>query len=262
MNTAPIGILDSGFGGLSIYRSIVELLPLESTVYVGDHAYIPYGQKSKKEIRGRTRKLIGFLLSKKAKLIVVACNTATIAGIEKYRVWFPDIPVIGVVPVVKTAAEQSKRHAFAVLSTSFTAGSVYQKKLIKKFAPDAKVYNLGCPNLLSFVERGVVGGSAIDTELRGLLTHAVIRSIDAVVLGCTHYPFLHDAIRAIVGKKVDILDSGGAVSRHVARILDHNRIAAVGRPTHAFFSTVRSAKHSAVASALLHKRIEVQYARV
>lgn len=263
MQSEPIGIFDSGFGGLSIYRSIQALLPRESTVYVGDHAFVPYGAKTSAQIRKRAKSLIQFLLSKKVKLIVVACNTATIAGIDTYRLWFPDIPIVGVVPVVKTAAETSKMNTFAVLSTAFTAKSPYQKKLIQKFAPKSRVYNLGCPNLLSFVEEGVLSGTAIDKELRSLLTPKVVSSIDTVVLGCTHYPFLVSTIRAIVGEKIQILDSGGAVSRQVERILKHNGIAASGsRALHEFYSTGRSKKLSRVASRLSGRRVTIQYANV
>src|SRR3989344_838057 len=117
MSTKPIGILDSGFGGLSIYQSIRELLPHESTIYVGDHAHIPYSTKTPSLIKRRVGKIIHFLLRKGAKLIVIACNPATVAGIDEYRKEFPGVPIVGVVPVVKTAAEVSGKKSFAVLST-------------------------------------------------------------------------------------------------------------------------------------------------
>ena len=131
MNNAPIGIFDSGSGGLSIYQSVAALLPRESVVYLGDHAYLPYGDKSTDFIKKRGVQCIDFLVSQKAKLIVVACNTATVAGIEYFRTVFPDIPIVGVVPVVKTAAAVSETKYFVVLSTPFTAGSTYQKELIR-----------------------------------------------------------------------------------------------------------------------------------
>ena len=263
MKHAPIGILDSGFGGLSIYRSVKQLLPHESYVYIGDHAYLPYGGKTDEQIRRRVSKLIMFLRTKHIKLLVVACNTATIAGIETYRAWFPDMPIIGVVPVVKTAAEISKRHAFAVLSTSFTAGSAYQKQLIHKFAPTSRVFNLGCPNLVSYVEQGILRGPAIDTELRHLLTPQILRTVDVVVLGCTHYPFLEEAIRAIVGAKVQVLDSGGAVARHVQRVLLHNGISsAEAHGSDVFYSTAKRAGLSMVASTLMHQTLTVHYADI
>lgn len=263
MDTSPIGFLDSGFGGLSIWQSVTALLPNESTVYVGDHAFLPYGLKTKRQIQQRAVRLIKFLLDHHAKLIIVACNTATIAGIDVYRRRFPHVPIIGVVPVVKTASEQTKVRSFAVLSTSFTAGSAYQKKLIHTFAPSSNVHNLGCPNLLSFVEQGVLTGRHIDGELRRILTPAILKNIDVVVLGCTHYAFLRRAIRAIVGSKIRVLDSGGAVARHAARILAHNRIAGkVKRPTHEFYSTAGGNTVSRVAGVLLKKNVNVQYADI
>lgn len=262
MNDAPIGILDSGFGGLSVYKSIIKLLPNESTIYIGDHAYLPYGEKTKKQIRERTKKLITFLLSKGSKIIVVACNTSTIAGIDQYRRWFPDTPIIGVVPVVKTAAEVSKMKSFAVLSTAFTAKSTYQRQLIKKFALGSRVYNLGCTNLVSFVEHGIVHGKKIDGELKTLL-NPILKNIDVVVLGCTHYPFLHDAIRDIVGSSIRILDSGGAVARHVMRIMNNNGITTNStKGNHFFYTTKKSTGASKVASILLGRNTKVLYAHI
>lgn len=261
--SSPIGILDSGFGGLSIYQSITALLPHESTVYVGDHAYLPYSKKSQPIIRRRVKKIIQFLIAKRVKLIVIACNTATVAGIDVYRSWFPDIPIIGVVPVVKTAAEVSKTKKIAVLSTFFTASSVYQRKLIRQFAGGCRVYNFGCPNLVSFVEAAKLQGPILEKELREILAPVMSRNVDVIALGCTHYPFLKDQIRAIVGEDIAILDSGGAVARHVGRILKQNRLSAPGmRGSHAFYSTRKWSGVSGVASTLLRKNVHVRYAAI
>lgn len=259
---APIGIFDSGFGGLSIYRSIYSLLPFESTIYVGDHAFLPYGTKSKAAIRSRAKKILSFLLKKGAKGIVVACNTATIAGIDHYRTWFPSIPIIGVVPVIKTAAAITKKQSVAVLATPFTAKSVYQRKLIATYAPGARVYSIGCPHLLTYVERGELSGTRVEKELRSILTPTLRRKIDVVALGCTHYPFLETSIRAIVGDAIKILDSGGAVARQLQRILYHNGIAATkNRATHLFYST-DELDRSKIASTLLGEPVQVTYAHI
>lgn len=258
-----IGIVDSGFGGLSVYQSITALLPHESTVYIGDHAYLPYGTKTPVTIRRRIKKLIHFLLAKRSKLIVIACNTATVAGIDVYRRWFPAIPIVGVVPVVKTAAEVSKTKKIIVLSTLFTAKSAYQKKLIRKFAGGCRVYNLGCPNLVSLVEEGTLHGEAVKKELQEILIPVVKNGADVIALGCTHYSFLKDQIRAIVGEDIDILDSGGAVARHVERILEHNHILATGgRGRHTFYSTRKWSGASRIASTLLGKTVRVRYAAI
>jgi glutamate racemase len=256
-----IGILDSGFGGLSIYQSITALLHNESTVYIGDHAYVPYSTKTRHVILTRVKKLIQFLLSKQAKLVVIACNTATVAGIDAYRRWFPDIPIIGVVPVIKTAALVSKTKKIIVLSTEFTARSAYQRKLIRKFADGSRVFNIGCPTLVSRVEKGTLSGIAVTKELRTILTPAVKKGADVIALGCTHFPFLKDQIRAIVGQDIAILDSGGAVARHVGRVLEQNNILAPGSGgTHVFYSTRKRDGASITASTLLKKNIQVRYA--
>lgn len=258
-----IGILDSGFGGLSVYQSITALLPNESTVYIGDHAYVPYGTKTRVAIRRRVKKLIRFLLEKQAELIVIACNTATVAGIDQYRRWFPGVPIIGVVPVVKTAAEVSKTKKIIILSTSFTARSIYQKQLIRKFAVGCRVYNLGCPNLVSFVEKAKLRGSLIEKELRTVLNPAVRSGADVIALGCTHYPFLRDQIRGIVGQDIALLDSGGAVARHVSRILEQNHIrSSAPHCTHTFYSTRKWIAASGIASTLLQKKVYIRYAKI
>lgn len=263
MNIAPIGILDSGFGGLSIYRSVTGLLPYESTIYIGDHAHLPYSEKTTEYIHGRVIKIIQYLLLKKVKLIVIACNTATVAGIEIYRKTFTGLPIIGVVPVVKTAAEVSKKRAFAVLSTNFTAKSEYQKNLIRTFAADCKVYNLGGHSLVDFVERGEISGKVIERELRNILTPTILRDIDVIALGCTHYPFLRESIRSIVGSGIQILDSGGAVARQVEKILKHNQILSEKHsPTHKFYSTSKDVSLSGIASKLLRSPTDVHYAYV
>ena len=169
-------------------------------------------------------KLIKYLLRKRIKLLVVACNTATVAGIDYFRSQFPKLPIVGVVPVVKTAAEVSKLHRFAILSTTFTAGSAYQKALIDKFAKDMKVYNLGTDELVPLIEAGNIESTKTNEALQKLLPDSLISQIDVLALGCTHFPLIRAEIQKIVGKKIRILDSGGAVCRQVARVLAHNGI--------------------------------------
>lgn len=228
MNNSPIGILDSGIGGLSVWQEIHKKIPHESIMYLADHAYNPYGERTIQEIQRRVKLLIRFLLKKNVKLIVVACNTATVAGIDTYRTWFPEIPIIGVVPVVKTAASISKTHHVAVLSTEFTAGSLYQKQLIETFAGGCKVENIGVPDLASFIEKGEVD-TRVNRLLRRLLQTKKMNGVDVIALGCTHYPFIRHKIEEIVGKGVSIIDSGGAVVRHVLRVLTAAGLRSNGR---------------------------------
>lgn len=259
---APIGILDSGLGGLTIWREIRQQLPKESTIYIGDHAYLPYGGRSVRVIRQRVKYLITFLLKKGAKLIVVACNTATVAGIDTFRSWFPSVPIIGVVPVVKTAASLTKTKHVAVLSTPNTAASSYQERLIKSFADGCTVENIGVPDLVSLIEAGEADGRET-AILHRFLDPLKKRNIDVIALGCTHYPFIKDAIRNIVGDEVAIIDSGGAVARHTARILDANRLRALGAKPYTVFYTTGDAKNvTRIASKLTGEHIKFIYGRV
>ncbi|MBI3342876.1 glutamate racemase [Candidatus Gottesmanbacteria bacterium] len=253
---APIGILDSGLGGLTIWREIRDQLPDESTIYIGDHAYQPYGGRSVGVIRRRVTHLITFLLRQRAKIIVVACNTATVAGIDVYRRWFPGTPIIGVVPVVKTAVSLTKTKHVAMLSTPFTAASSYQKRLIKTFAHGCTVENIGIPDLASLIEEGALVGR-MERLLRQFLNPKKMNRVDVIALGCTHYPFIRDKIGEIIGKGVSIIDSGGAVARHTARILDANTLRVNGKKRYTIFYTTGDAvKVSRIARRLMGENIQ------
>lgn len=259
---APIGILDSGLGGLTIWREIRRELPRESTIYIGDHAYQPYGGKSVRMIRQRVKRLVTFLLERQAKLIVVACNTATVAGIDVYRRWFPAAPIIGVVPVVKTAASMTKTKHIAVLSTPFTAASIYQKRLIKTFAQSCNVENIGVPELVSCIEEGQTDGR-VSKLIGQFFNPERRRGVDVIALGCTHYPFIRKKIEKIVGKDVSIIDSGGAVARHVSRILEAEKLhSGLAKPYTMFITTGDEARVSGVATTLMGTSIRFEYARI
>jgi glutamate racemase len=285
----PIAIFDSGVGGLSIYRKLKQELPNENFVYLADQKNAPYGGKSPSEIRKLTLNCLKFLLNPPSdyvlparhasqgdaggrttyyvpKLMVIACNTATVSGIEHYRKAFPSVPIIGVVPVVKTAAKTTKNKKIAILSTVATASSKYQADLISKFCPNYQVINLfspssspsnyvlparqrfaagdtgkrttdyvllniGCPNLVSFIEKGITSGRKVEKELTEILKPVIEAGCDTLVLGCTHYPFLKKTINHLLISNFKfqisnfrILDSAGAVARHAKRILEHNHL--------------------------------------
>lgn len=257
----PIGILDSGSGGLSVLLSIQNLLPHESVIYVGDHHYIPYGNRTSDFVNTRVHKIMAFFIEKKVKLIVVACNTATVSGIDYYRSLFPDIPIVGVVPVIKTAAAMTKTKKFIVLSTAFTANSRYQKQLIRKFAPVCDVVNVGSSRLVSLIEEYGTEAPEVKKELQTLLKNFDPTKHDVIVLGCTHYPFLTSQIRAIVGVGAHIVDSGDAVARQVQRILEHRKEASGPNHTAAehFFTTGDAKKVSVITSHLLGHDVNVSH---
>lgn len=261
-HNAPIGFLDSGLGGLTIWDEVSAQLPRESTIYIGDHAYQPYGERSAPEIRRRVRLLIGFLLQKKVKMVVIACNTATVTGIDLYRRWYPRIPIIGVVPVVKTAVMLTKTKHIAVLSTPNTAGSAYQKRLIAMYAGDCTVENIGIPDLATSIERGDAS-EAIEKIVRKYLDPKVFRNVDVIVLGCTHYPFMKPVIARLVGGKIAIIDSGAAVGRHVGRVLDQEKLRSLSRtPYTEFYTTGDATQVSRIASGLLARALKFDYARL
>lgn len=262
MNDAPIGIIDSGLGGLSVWRSIRTLLPHEATIFVGDHAFVPYGTKSNAVIRRRILSILIYLRAKNIKLIVIACNTATVAGIDWYREKMPDIPIIGVVPVIKTAASVSSSKKFIVLATPFTTRSRYQKDLIAKFASNVKVYAVPAPHLVELVEKGKITGLEVRKILKSILDPLIEKGIDVVVLGSTHFAFLGSTIRAIVGDAITVLDSGDAVARQVRRILEANELISSGRQSHRFETTGNPNQVSVVASRLMGQPMKFFYANV
>ena len=233
MDNKPIGIFDSGVGGLSIYKEIVRELPLESTIYIADSKNIPYGTKTPKEIHKLARKLVQFLLKKNVKLIVVACNTITVSSLDKLRREFPQIPIVGTVPVIKTASKSSKDKKIGILSTVRTAESQYQKNLIKKFARGNKVLNIGTDKLVPLIE----SGRNVDLVLKEELKPFINSQVDVLALGCTHFPLIKNKIQGILGSKVLILDSGPAIARQVRRVLTNNNILSSSKKDYIFYTT-------------------------
>lgn len=258
MNDHPVGVIDSGSGGLSVWNEIRLLLPGESTVYVGDHKHLPYSIRTTEYIRNRVKRILDFLVAKKVKLIVIACNTATVAGIDVYRE-YTKVPVIGVVPVIKTAVAMTHTGHIAVFSTAYTAVSSYQKELIAKFASGVTVDNIGSADLVTYIEDGKSHSLNVKRKLHVYLSHVAHSKADVLALGCTHYPFIKDEIRKVVGDRITLLDSGGAVARHVRRVLTNNN-ALCGKPVrkYEFYTTGDGPKVSAVAGQLLGEPVHFQ----
>jgi len=222
MKNNPIGILDSGVGGLTVLSAIVKELPDESYVYIGDSQNTPYGEKTEEEIYHLSKRLMEFLLHNNVKLIVIACNTITVSCLERLRTDYPDIPIVGTVPVIKTAAAVSKSKRIGILSTTRTAQSDYQKHLIEEFANDCEVFNLGTDALVPLIEQGKIESSEMATRLREVLKAFSSEHIDTLALGCTHFPFLEKQMQQVLGSAVQLLDSGGAIARQVKRVLLYN----------------------------------------
>lgn len=215
---APVGVFDSGLGGLSVAREIRRRLPAEDLLYAADTAYCPYGGRSLEEIRERSLTVARALRERGARAIVVACNTASGAALETLRAHL-DVPVVGLEPAVKPAAEGSLRRRIGVMATAATLRTERFDRLTARYAHDVEVHAVACPGLVELVEAGETGGPRVRATLEALLEPLRAAEVDQVVLGCTHYPFLRDAIAEVLGPGVRIVDSGGAVARQVERVL-------------------------------------------
>lgn len=261
MRNQPIGIFDSGVGGLSVLREIKTLLPGESLIYLGDQAFLPYGSKSKDDLVRRVDKIMAFFESEKVKAVVVACNTATIYTIDEMRIKYK-FPIIGTVPVVKVIARITKTGKTAVLSTPGTAKSEYLDKLVAQFAPNASVIRVGGSNLEELIEKGDLDASEIENVLRTILVPLAEKGVDAIALGCTHYPFLKEKIQRIVGGNVAIVDSGGAVARRLKEVLSKENLLSAEKEKELYYTTGDDKRFSLVASNLLGQKIEAKYIRI
>ena len=219
MDNRPIGAFDSGVGGLSIWRAIRRLLPRESMVFLADSGHVPYGEKTTAELRDLTSRITRFLISRDCKIVVAACNTATVHAISYLREQFPDMPFVGVVPVVKTLARRTRTGTIAVLSTPATSESEYLEGLIREFAPDKQVINVGCDGLENMVEAGEVRTRQTTALLERHLAPVRGSKADVVGLGCTHYPFLRSRIKNMLGRHVRVYDPSRPVARRTREVL-------------------------------------------
>lgn len=236
-NDQPIGVFDSGVGGLTILRAIREALPCEALIYVADAAYVPYGEKSTDQIRDRALAITGFLLDQGAKAIVVACNTATAAAIDTLRDRWT-IPFIGVEPAVKPAVAATRSRVVGVLATPATLASERYRNLVERFAGDARIVPQPCSGLAEHIERGGVDGEHTERMLRGFVEPLLAAGADAIVLGCTHYPFVAHIVQRIVGPDVPVIENGTAVARELARQLtSHDSTSTSNAGTETFWTT-------------------------
>jgi len=219
MSAAPIGIFDSGAGGLSILSGIHQLLPNEQLLYVADSAFAPYGPKGAAFITGRCEQIMRFFLAQEVKAVVVACNTATAAAIAGLRARY-QMPFIGVEPAVKPAAAASKSGVVGVLATSGTITSDKYLHLQSRFNQQVEIITNACPGLVEMIESPQCDPQDMQGLLRQFLTPMMDKGADTLVLGCTHYSLVKDTIRGIVGEAVTIVDAGDAVARELQRRLD------------------------------------------
>ena len=226
VNREPIGVFDSGVGGISVLRELVQIMPNENYLYLGDSRHAPYGTKSLEEVRALTLENIDVLLQRGAKSIVVACNTATSAAVAILRKKYPDLPLVGIEPAIKPAVLYKPDSRIVVMATPMTLKQEKFQKLMKQYENQAQIIPLPCPGLMEFVERGDLDGEDLKKYLTELLWTVKEEEIDSIVLGCTHYPFAKKMIEQVVGNDVMIFDGGNGTAREM-----HRRLKVAGRLT-------------------------------
>ncbi|NLE45456.1 MAG: glutamate racemase [Chloroflexi bacterium] len=230
-----IGVFDSGVGGLSVWREIVRLMPGEDTIYLADQAHVPYGTQSLGTVRYLSEGIARFLIDRGARVIVIACNTASAAALWHLRRTFPNVPFVGMEPAIKPAVEHTRTGIVGVIATPATFQGDLFASLLERYAGDVRVLTQVCPGLVEAIEAGALDTPATDCLLRDCLSPLVEQGIDQLVLGCTHYPFVRPAIERIVGHGVAIVDPAAAVARQVARVLGESRKDRSGQ--HTFYTS-------------------------
>lgn len=225
MKASAIGVFDSGVGGISVLRELRALMPAENFVYYADSGHCPYGGKPREAIVARACAITEFLLARRAKLIVVACNTATIAAVEHLRATYP-VPFVGMEPAIKPAVAQTRSGVVGVLATGAALAGEKFHKLVAQHAGGVRMITQPCPGLVECVERGDLAGDEVRELVTRYTAPLLAAGADTLVLGCTHYPFLRPLIADVVGPAVSLLDTGAAVARQARRVLEREGLLA------------------------------------
>ncbi len=257
MAEAPVGVFDSGVGGLSVLGEIHALLPQESLLYVADCGHIPYGEKSPVFIRERCVAVAEFFREQGAKALVLACNTATVAAVADLRERYPDWPIVGMEPAVKPAAAATRSGVVGVLATTGTLQSAKFAALLDRFANDVKVVTQPCPGLVELIETGQLHSDALRTLLRRYVEPLLAAGCDTLILGCTHYPFLKPLLRGMIPANVILIDTGAAVARQLQRLLAQRDLLASGPARPAQFWTSADPQHFREILPMLWKKSDI-----
>ena len=225
-NRAPVGVFDSGVGGLTILAELLRELPGERYVYFGDTGNCPYGPRTVEEIQELSAEAARFLIGRGAKLIVVACNTASVSARVYLRSVFNQIQFVVVVPAVKPAALHTRAQRIGIAATEASARGDYLKSLIEEFAGDARVFAVGCPRLVTLAEAGLLDGPECEAAVRDYIQPMLDEGIDQLVLGCTHFPAMRAVFERVAGPAIEVIDSGPAVARHTRAVLTQRQLLA------------------------------------
>lgn len=263
VNRRPIGVFDSGLGGLTVAREIMRNLPMEKIVYFGDTARVPYGSKSKQTIQRYSRQIVRFLKTQEIKAIVVACNTATALALSAIREEAGDMPVIGVIePGAKVACEETENGRIGVIATRATIGSHVYSDAICTIRPDAYVVSKACPLLVPLVEEGWLHDRITDAIIMRYLDEVLEYDVDTLILGCTHYPLLRSEIRRLVGERIHLVNPAYETAVELKSMLfrsglDNDRPREAGEPyPYRFYTSDDPQRFSDFANSILPVDIE------
>lgn len=229
-DSGPIGIFDSGIGGLTVAKAIRQALPSERLLYFGDGAHVPYGERSTAQIQDLSKAITDFLLERRSKMVVVACNTASAAALSSLREQLPSVHFIGMEPAVKPAVAHTRSGVVGVIATVSTMQSAVFASVVERFGQSVEVMQQACPGLVRQIEAGAFDTPETERMLRGWLEPMVARGIDVLVLGCTHYPMVRPLIEHIVGPDVRVIDPAPAIARRVVHVLhEQHQLASVAQ---------------------------------
>ena len=220
----PIAVIDSGVGGTSVLKELVKLMPNENYIYYGDNKNAPYGTKTADEVLSLMLSNVDMLINSGAKAVVIACNTATAASAKQLRSKYPDFPIIGIEPAIKPSAQYKEHSNVLVMATPLTLKQDKFNDLLDRFSDEVNISTLACPGLMELVEEGKITGIEIENFLKELFKPFEHVKIDSVVLGCTHYPHIKDAILKVLGGNVMIFDGGAGTARETKRRLEELNI--------------------------------------
>jgi glutamate racemase len=255
---APIGVYDSGVGGLSVLRAIHSQLPFEATLYFADQAKVPYGERPLKEVRQLAEGVARMMMAQGAKLIVIACNTASAAALKHLRVLYPEYPFVGMEPAVKPAAEQTLSGKVGVLATPSTFQGELYASVVERFAKDVEIFEATCPGLVRQIERGYLHTPLTRRILQQALQPMLAEGVDTLVMGCTHFPFVIPLIQQIAGESVRVIDPAPAIARQTERVLIQHELlrSSDAQPTHRYLTSGDPARFSRLLEQLLGVKVQ------
>ncbi|MBP3040489.1 glutamate racemase [Bacillaceae bacterium Marseille-Q3522] len=253
----PIGVIDSGVGGLTVAKEIIRQLPNEQIIYLGDTARCPYGPRPPEEVRRFTWQMTSFLMKEQIKMLVIACNTATAVVLEEIQKEL-SIPVVGViVPGARSALKVTRNKRIGVIGTIVTIQSGAYETALKRINQRVHVVSQACPKFVPLVESGEYDGPVAKKIIAETLLPLKKRGLDTLILGCTHYPLLEPLIKNVMGKQVKVISSGEETAREVSTILNYQNALnkANGCPDHVFYTTGSTTIFASIASRWLEKEI-------